>query len=72
MATTTYEIRRRENAHFASMINAAWGSGVAWVEDRTFPAANGGQTILPIVVSKMVGGLVPGLTPPPFKRRIGA
>ncbi len=70
MATISYGAERRDNEKFARMINAAWGAEVAWVEDREFGRGPVKYT-MPVIVSRMVGGLVPGLTPPPFKDRIG-
>ncbi len=71
MATVSYGAERRDNEKFARMINAAWGSDVAWVEDRELLLRSGAKVVIPVIVSKMVNGLVPGLTPPPFKDRIG-
>jgi len=50
---------RAENERIAAMVNAAWGEKVAWVEDRTFIRVKGSIT-LPVVVSKLVNGRLPG------------
>ena len=75
MTTDTYNTQRRENEHYVRKINAAWGSSVAWVEDREVTTQIKDKrgnlitytTVSPIIVSKMVRGLVDGLEPPPFK-----
>lgn len=52
-----------ENTLIANRINAAWGARVAWVEDRQFPAASKLQApiTLPVVVSRLVNGLLDGM-----------
>jgi hypothetical protein len=50
---------RAENERIAAMVNVAWGEKVAWVEDRTFIRVKGSIT-LPVVVSKLVNGRLPG------------
>lgn len=50
---------RTENELIAAMVNKAWGERVAWVEDRTYTRVNHSIT-LPVVVSKLVNGRLPG------------
>jgi hypothetical protein len=71
MAYNIYEQTRRQNERIAYLINQAWGAEVAWVEDRDFATSPTGKTIIPVVVSRIVGGLVDGLQTPPFKGCIG-
>lgn len=74
MADRAYEEMRRENERFAAVINSKWNAPVAWVEDETITIETidkRGHRVqfrrtLPVIKSKMVNGLVPGLTPPPW------
>jgi hypothetical protein len=50
---------RTENELIAAMVNKAWGEKVAWVEERTFTRLNHSIT-LPVVVSRLVNGRLPG------------
>lgn len=60
-------IRRRDNERIAALINSAWGERVAWVEDRQFVNPAGGRITMPVVVSRLVAGLLPGRRDvPPF------
>lgn len=54
---------RTENELIAAMINKAWGERVAWVEDRTYlvgPLGKQHNVTLPVVVSKLINGRLPG------------
>ena len=57
---------RADNERIVSMINAAWGEKVAWVEDRIHLLGTHTVTV-PTIVSKLVGGRLPGRADyPPF------
>lgn len=70
MSSQLYDTTKRENEHYARLINAAWGARVAWVEDRSFLLPTGGAQVLPVIVSRTVNAMAEGMTPPPFKGRI--
>lgn len=61
---------RTENERIAAKVNAVWGERVAWVEPRTYltgPVGKQYSITLPVVVSKLVNGRLPGrATYPPF------
>jgi hypothetical protein len=56
----TYSSLRRFNAQATELINQAWGEHVAWIEDRIFTYPSGSTRLLPVVVSKLVCGKLPG------------
>ena len=58
---------RAENERIVSMINAAWGERVAWVEDKVHVVGYT-EVKVPTVVSKLVLGKLPGRpdVPPVF------
>ena len=70
----SYSELRRHNARCVDIINAAWGSTVAWVEDVLVEQSYRNkvnelvryQAKVPIITSKMVNGRVAGLASPPF------
>lgn len=61
----TYSDMKRANDQCVAIINAVWGAKVAWVEDTVSHSA-GGSFIYPMIRSRMVRGLVPGLSAPAF------
>lgn len=71
MATPANDARLRENEKIAATINRVWGARVAWVEERFFdyPATATKPALrmtIPVVVSSLVCGCLPGRACPPF------
>lgn len=75
MADRAYDELLRQNERLVAIINRQWGASVAWVANETFEFEGFDKKrgvkftirrVLPVIKSKMVGGLVKGLTPPPW------
>ena len=63
--------RQDENERIAATINRVWGERVAWVEERYFcfvckRTKEEVRMTIPVVVSSLVGGRIPGRVDPPF------
>ena len=66
MKQDTYNQTKRDNEHWAAVINRAWGVRVAWVEDQVFLTPSGGRFVLPVIKSNLMGGKLPGIREPAF------
>lgn len=65
MSTHIYTQTKKDNEKHVAAINAAWGEDVAWVEDRALAGPAGGTVVLPVIVSKLVRGCLPGRSTTP-------
>lgn len=57
---STYAELKRANIQATTIINEVWGEHVAWVEDFVARTNLGGEFVVPVIRSRLVGGKLPG------------